>query len=382
MLMNRRQAAAMLGAAAAPSPFRHKDELPTPALIVELDPFEANLAKMSAHLKSAGRGFRPHGKTHKCPEVAKRCIAAGAAGACAAKLSEAEAFAEGGVRGILVTTAVVGEAKIRRAADLARRQPDTIFCVDDADNARQLSEAARGLKLNLAIDLWVGKRTGIAPGAPAAALAEALAKLPNVRFQGLQAYCGYASHVNGFERRKQSSQEAMALAVDTRRQIEARGIASPWLSGGSTGTYNIDSTIDGVSEIQPGSFLFMDIDYRKIGGESGDVYDDFRASLFVICTVVSRPQPRVAIVDGGYKAFATDRGYGPEARDRPDLAYRFAGDEHGAVEMSGNELKLGDRVEFFVPHCDPTVNLYDRMYAVRGGNVVAEWPITARGRSQ
>lgn len=372
-----------MGAAAAPPAFQRVEELPTPALIVDLEEFEANLVRMAGALKEAGRAFRPHAKTHKCPEIARRCIAAGAVGACAAKLSEAEALAEGGVGGLLITTAVVGEAKIRRAVALARRRPDTIFSVDDAENVRQLSAAAgRGTKLNVALDLYVGRRTGVAPGQPALELARTISQLPNLHLKGLQAYCGYAAHVEGFDKRRQTSVEAMQQAVETRRLLETNGIGCPWISGGSTGTYNIDSAIDGVTEIQPGSFLFMDIDYRRIGGRGGAVYDDFRPSLFVLCTVVSRPQPKVAIVDGGYKAFATDRGYGPEAWNRPDLRYRFAGDEHGAVEMSGDELKVGDRVQFFTPHCDPTVNLYDRMYAVRRGRVEAEWAITARGRSQ
>jgi D-serine deaminase-like pyridoxal phosphate-dependent protein len=347
-----------------------------------VEKLEANLQKMAGVLKAAGRGFRPHAKTHKTPEIAKLCIGAGAAGACAAKLSEAEALAAGGVKGLLVTTAVVGAAKLKRAAALARSNPDITYCVDDAENVRQLSAAVGAARIQVAIDLWVGRRTGIAPGAPAVALAEEIAKHKNLKLKGLQAYCGYAAHVNGFEKRKQVSEEAMALAVDTRRQLERKGIECGWVSGGSTGTYNIDSAVDGVTEIQPGSFLFMDIDYRRIGGKSGAVYEDFAPSLFVWTTVVSRPQPAVAIVDGGYKAFATDRGYGPEAWDRPDLSYSFAGDEHGSVKMSGSELKVGDRVKWLVPHCDPTVNLYDRMYVVRNGRVEGEWLIAARGKSQ
>jgi D-serine deaminase-like pyridoxal phosphate-dependent protein len=335
-------------------------------------------------VKASGRALRPHGKTHKSPAVAKRLIAAGAVGACAAKLSEAEALARGGVRGLLVTSAVVGKAKIGRAVALARRQPETIFSVDDAMNARELDEAARAarLRLNVALDLWVGRRTGVLPGAPAVALAEIIAQCGNLKLAGLQAYAGHSAHVTGWEARRKSSEESMAEAVATRRELEKKGIACGWMSGGSTGTYNIDSGIDGVTELQPGSFMFMDIDYRRIGGKSGAVYEDFAPSLFVVCTVISRPKPDLAIVDGGFKAFATDRGYGPEAWLRPDLSYRFAGDEHGSVTMKGNELKVGDRVDFLVPHCDPTVNLYDRMYALRGERVVEEWAVTARGRSQ
>jgi D-serine deaminase-like pyridoxal phosphate-dependent protein len=374
------------GAAAAVQAGRAvaKADLATPALVVDLDAFEANLQKMAAHVKAAGRGFRPHGKTHKSPTVAKRLAAAGAAGACAAKLGEAEAFAAGGVRGLLVTSAVVGKAKLERALALARRQPDTIFCVDDAANAAEWNAAAATTRqrIRVAIDLWVGRRTGILPGAPAVALAEKIAQSRHLELAGLQAYAGHSSHVTGWEARRKSSEEAMAEAVATRRALEKLGIEGPLLTGGSTGTYNIDTALDGMTELQPGSFLFMDIDYRKIGGRGGALYDDFAPSLFVVCTVISRPKPDLAIVDGGFKAFATDRGYGPEAWRRPDLTYRFAGDEHGAVTMKGDELKVGDRLDFLVPHCDPTVNLYDRMYALRGDRVVEEWAITARGRSQ
>lgn len=382
-----------LGAAAAPLVLpapagaagrltRH--DLPTPALIVELDALEHNIDKMARHLKAKGRSFRPHAKTHKCSEIARMLIRAGAEGACAAKLSEAEALSAGGVGGLLVTSAVIGKDKINRAADLCKRRPGTILCVDDAANARELdaAAAARKIRMNVAIDLWVGRRTGVLPGEPAVALAKEIARMPNLRLKGIQAYAGHASHTRGFEQRVAASREAMKDAVDTRKAIEAAGIPCGWLSGGSTGTWNIDPDIEGVTEHQPGSFLFMDIDYIRIGGQQGGEFDDFRTSLFVICTVISRPKPDLTIVDGGFKAFATDRGYGPEVRGRKDLTYRFAGDEHGSISSTGAGVKTGERLEFIVPHCDPTVNLYDRLYALRGDRVEAIWPIDARGKSQ
>ena len=370
--------------AAAPPKGLTRHDLPTPALIVELDTLEQNLDKMSKHLKSKNRAFRPHAKTHKCPEIAKLCIKAGAAGACAAKISEAEALIDGGVTGMLVTSAVIGAPKIRQAAALAKRRPETIFCVDQAQNASDLDEAARsaGVKLNLAIDLFVGRRTGILPGQPSVELARHIAGLKNARLQGIQAYSGYSAHIHGFENRKKTSSDAMAEAVATRRLIERDGIECNWLSGGSTGTWNIDPEIDGITEHQPGSFLFMDIDYRRIGAQGREEFDDFRQSLFVICTVISQAKPDMAVVDGGFKAFATDRGYGPELRGRPDVKYAFGGDEHGVLALNGMSAKVGDRLEFVVPHCDPTVNLYDRIYALRGDKVEAAWAISARGKSQ
>jgi D-serine deaminase-like pyridoxal phosphate-dependent protein len=361
-----------------------RHEIPTPALLVELDALEWNIGTMAAHLAARGRGFRPHGKTHKCPAIAKRLVAAGAAGICAAKLSEAEVFAAHGIRGLLVTTPVIGALKIAAALRLAALAPDTIFAVDDPQNARDLetAAAAAGRQLNLAVDLYFG-RTGIAPGEPAATLARLIASLPHLRFAGLQAYDGTASHTRGFDARKARTHETMTRAVETRLLIEESGIACPMVSGGSTGTYNFDSDIVGVTELQPGSFLFMDVDYGRIGGPDGAAYSPFKRALTVVTTVVSR-QRTTAIVDGGYKAFATDRPFPPEPIDLGGVTYEWAGDEHGRLDLThaARDVQVGDRVEFVVSHCDPTVNLYDSFYAMRGDRVEDVWPIAARGKSQ
>jgi D-serine deaminase-like pyridoxal phosphate-dependent protein len=362
------------------------DDLPTPVLLVDLDALDANIAKMAAHCKARNRALRPHGKTHKCPEIALRLMAAGAVGACAAKLSEAEAFARGGVRGLLITTAVVGPHKIERAIRLAKQKPDTMFCVDNAQNVADLDDAAKaaGLRLNLAIDLFVSGRTGIAPGQPAVNLAQAIVQRKHVRFAGLQAYAGHASHKSGFEPRVEVSRAAMAPAVETRLLLGKSGIECPLLTGGSTGTYNIDSEIDGITELQPGSFVFMDIDYNRIGGQDGPMYRDFKNSLTVLTTVVSKPSDTEAVVDGGLKAFSTDKPFPPEAKGVEGLAFSWGGDEHGKLNLAkaSKTLSVGDRVEFVVPHCDPTVNLYDRIYGVRGQQVELSWRIAARGMSQ
>jgi D-serine deaminase-like pyridoxal phosphate-dependent protein len=362
------------------------DDLPTPALVLDMDAFEHNVQKMAAHCKAARRSLRPHGKTHKCPEIAKALLRAGATGACAAKLSEAEVFAANGVSGLLVTTAVVGKHKIERAIALASRRNDTMYCVDNAQNIHDLNDAAAAakIKLNLAIDLFVGGRTGVTCGDPAVALARQIDTLPNVNLAGLQAYAGQASHTSGFEKRRQTSMDAMSPAVETRRAIEKAGLACPLLTGGSTGTYNIDSEIDGITELQPGSFVFMDIDYNRIGGRSGAVYDDFRNSLTVLTTVVSKPTDKQAVVDGGLKAFSTDKPFTPAARGIEGLTFAWGGDEHGRLDVSkaSRDLNVGDRLEFIIPHCDPSVNLYDRMFCVRSGKVENVWRIAARGMSQ
>lgn len=368
-----------------------RDDIPTPALLLDLDAFEGNISKMAAFLKDRRRGFRPHGKTHKCPEIARALLRAGAMGSCAAKLSEAEVFAANRIGGLLVTTAVIGRSKIQRAVALAAKRRDTIFSVDDPQNVRDLNDAAAAsgarppLRLNLAIDLLIGGRTGIETGSPAVELATLIASLPHVELAGLQAYDGGASHTVGFAERKARSLETMGRAIETRALIERRGIDCPMVSGGSTGTYNIDSEIEGVTELQPGSFMFMDLDYNRIGGNDGPVYQDFRNALTVMTTVVSRP-PGAAIVDGGYKAFSTDRPFRPKAKD-PALdavPFSWGGDEHGRLDLSNaqREVKLGDRLEFIIPHCDPSVNLYDSIHVLRGDRVDAVWPIAARGMSQ
>lgn len=374
------------------TPPRTLDELPTPALVLDLDLFETNVTRMAAAVAKAGLALRPHGKCHKCPEIARRLVAAGAVGTCAAKLSEAEVFADAGLGGLLVTTAVIGTRKIARAVRLGARRPDTIFVADAAQNVRDLNDAARAasaanqppLVLNVAVDLLYG-RTGIEHGAPAVALAQLIDTLPHVRFAGLQAYDGGAAHVVGFEARRVRSTGSMEQAVATRRAIERAGIACPLVTGGSTGTYAIDARVDGVTELQPGSYLFMDLDYSRIGGPDGDVYRDFESALTVLTTVVSQ-RPGTAIVDGGLKAFATDRTFGPRPVEAAlaDVPFTWGGDEHGRLDLTkaSREVRLGDRLSFLVPHCDPTVNLYDRLYAVRGERVEGVWPIAARGMSQ
>ena len=362
---------------------QHRRDIPTPALLLDLDAFEHNIQKMAAHLAARHKGFRPHAKTHKCPEIARRLMAAGAIGVCAARLSEAEVFAEHGIRGLLITTAVIGPDKVARAIALARKAPDTMFVVDDEQNVREINDAAAGgTPIKLLIDLYFG-RTGIEPGEPAAVLARVIDALPHVTLEGLQSYDGQAAHTAPFAARGERTNGNMAKAVETRAMIERAGIRCPIVTGGSTGTYRFDSENPGMTELQPGSFIFMDLEYESIGGPDGDRYRDFKNALTVITTVISTP-PGFAIVDGGYKAFSTDRPFTPKPVDLPGVEYGWAGDEHGRLTLALAQaaIKVGDRIEFIPPHCDPTVNLYDHIYALRGDAVEAVWPIAARGKSQ
>jgi 3-hydroxy-D-aspartate aldolase len=360
-----------------------RGDIPTPALLLDLDAFEDNIRKMAAHLKARQKGFRPHAKTHKCPAIARRLIDAGAVGVCAARLSEAEVFADHGIPGLLITTAVIGTEKIARVVALARRAPDTMFVADDEDNVRAINDAAAGGEpIKLLIDLYFG-RTGIEPGPPAVRLAQLIDSLPNVVLEGLQSYDGQAAHTAPFTARGDRTNGTMAKAVETKAMIEAAGIRCPMVTGGSTGTYRFDSDNPGMTELQPGSFIFMDLEYETIGGPDGDRYCDFKHALTVATTVISTP-PGFAVVDGGYKAFSTDRPFTPRPVDLPGIEYGWAGDEHGRLHLAGTpaRLKVGDRIEFIPPHCDPTVNLYDRIHALRGDRVEAVWPIAARGKSQ
>jgi D-serine deaminase-like pyridoxal phosphate-dependent protein len=231
------------------------------------------------------------------------------------------------------------------------------------------------------VDVDVGdRRTGALPGKPALELAQQLARSKQLRVRGVQAYAGHASHAVGFEKREKVSRKAMGMAVETRDLLAKSGLDARIVSGGSTGTYNIDSTIPGVTELQVGSYIFMDVDYRRIGGKSGDVYTDFLPSLTVLSTVVSATHPELVTIDAGTKAFATDVPYKPEATTWKGLTYGRMGDEFGQLAaQAGAKLPgIGERLEFIVPHCDPTVNLYDRIYAMRGDRVEGVWAILGR----
>lgn len=358
-------------------------DLPTPALVLDLDAFEANVARLSRHARDSRIALRPHAKTHKCVEIARRQLAAGALGVCVATIREAEAMAAAGIGGLLITSEMVGPDKIRRLLRVTARQPDTMSVVDHAAHADQLSEAAAAarLRLNILLDVDPGsRRTGVQPGEPAMKLARHVARLPHLQLRGIHCYSGASAHVTGFEARRAHSEKAMAPAIATWHELRREGLPLEILSGGSTGTYNIDPAFGAMTELQAGSYVFMDVDYRRIGGRTGALYDDFGAALTVIATVISKPEPQRATIDAGLKAFATDKRFGPELRSPAGVAFSWGGDEHGILDLknAARDLAVGERLEFIVPHCDPTVNLYDRLFCRRGERIEAVWPI-ARG---
>ena len=363
-----------------------RDEIPTPALLLDLDRFERNLERMAQHARQVGKNLRPHAKTHRCPEIARRQVAAGALGVACAKLGEAEVMAKAGVRGLLITTQVVSPGSVARLMALVAVAPDTMIVADHPDVVAALGSAAAaaGVVVNVLVDVDVGtRRTGVAPGEPSLALARAVAGHRALRLRGLQGYAGHCAHVIGWSARREASHKAMAPLMETRRLLEGAGLPVEIVAGASTGTHDIDSELPGLTELQSGSYCVMDLEYRRIGGRGGDSLTDFEMALTVLATVVSVPTADRAIVDAGLKAFSTDKPFPPEAVERPGLAFEFAGDEHGRLVVAdpARRPRLGERIEFFPPHCDPTFNLYDRIYGMRRARVEAVWPIEARGRS-
>jgi D-serine deaminase-like pyridoxal phosphate-dependent protein len=361
-----------------------KSDIPTPALLVDLDQLDANIAKLAEHCRTTGCAARPHAKTHKCPEIARRQVAAGARGIACATVPEAEAMVAAGLPGVLLTSPIVDTGKVARMIGLIKRDNGVMLAVGHPREANLVAEAAEAHSViaNVLVDLDVGdQRFGILPGKPALELAQLLSRSKWVRVRGVQAYSGKSTHVIGFDERKKASQAAMAKAVETRELLARDGFDTAILSGGSTGTYNIDTDLPGGIELQSGSYVFMDNGYRDIGSRGGNpVYADFPPSLTVLATVVSATHADRVSVDAGLKAFATDSGGTPRAKAWDGLEYKFFGDEFGLLtaKPGANLPKIGDRLEFYVTHCDPTVNLYDRMYAVRGDRVEAIWPIVAR----
>jgi D-serine deaminase-like pyridoxal phosphate-dependent protein len=329
--------------------------------------------------------YRPHGKAHKSPLVGGIQLKAGAIGLCAGKLGEAEVFVEGGINDVLITTEVVGPRKIERLMRLAKMSPVMKVVVDNEQNITDLADAAAkaGVRLTALVDVNVGQdRTGIDTADDAATLAQAITRARSLRFGGIQAYGGHNMHIVGFENRKRASLLALERALAARYAIEKAGLPVEILSVGGTGTYNIDTNVPGVTEIQPGSYIFMDIQYRGIGSDASDTFSDFGNSLSVMTTVISRPSKGRAITDGGNKALSSDAGLAMP-KDARGIQFQPGGDEHGIllIKDPSRDFKVGDQVEFIPSHCDTTVNLHNVFYAVRKGNVDAVWPIVARGRT-
>jgi 3-hydroxy-D-aspartate aldolase len=354
-------------------------EVDTPALILELDAFETNLQRLAQAVAGRVR-VRAHAKTHKCPDIGRRQVAAGAVGVCCQKVSEAEAMVEGGIGDVLVSNEIVGARKLERLAALARRARVGV-CVDNAANVRDLQAAAQkaGAAIETYIELEVGMhRCGVEPGEPALALAKAIAASPNLNFAGLQAYQGRAQHLRASDERRAAIAAAAAAVRATRSLLEKSGIPCPTVTGAGSGTFMFEVAQGAWDEIQPGSYVFMDQDYAR--NEWAPPQPRFEHALFVLATVMSRPGAALAVVDAGLKASSVDSGM-PGVWQRTGLSYTRASDEHGWVDIAPGAPApaLGDKLLLVPGHCDPTVNLYDWYVCVRRGVVEALWSISARG---
>jgi len=363
-----------------------KWDLDTPALCVDLDAMERNIASMQTRLRALNVASRPHAKTHKCPAIAKRQLESGSIGICAAKLSEAEVFSANGIGPILMTTSNVSSAKIRRAMALRKANPQFVQAVDFVPNARDLNDAAReaGIVADVVVDVAIGTRSGVPAGDQAIALAQLIDKLPHLKLRGLISYDGSAQHIKGFKARLEQTLNRFAPSLETFERFKRSGLSTEIFSGGGTGTYNILPRARGVTDVQVGSYVFMDCQYLEIGGEANDeVYNDFVPSLTVVTTVLNTYFPKSITTDAGAKALTLNRP-GPWVIGERDFTYNAGSDEFGVIryETAQRSYAVGDRLELIVPHCDPVVNEYDQLYAIRKDQVEAVWPISARGRSQ
>jgi D-serine deaminase-like pyridoxal phosphate-dependent protein len=363
-----------------------KWEIDTPALCVDLDALEYNLAAMQSAVARNGIATRPHAKTHKCPEIARLQLRSGAIGICTAKVGEAEVMLEHGIERVLMTTANVTPFKIARAMQLTRRYPDFTQATDSPENARALSEAAgaAGVVADVVIDVDPGMhRTGVAPGAPGLALAQRVDRLPGRRRRGVLCYDGGSQHIKGFGARRARTLERVAPAAPTRTLMARAGLSTEIFSGGGTGTYNIDHETPGLTDVQVGSYIFMDAQYLEIGGATNaEVYSDFRPSLTILTTVLNSQYAGQATTDAGAKACTINQPW-PIVKGETGMIYRAGSDEFGTLryEDASRTYRVGDKLELIVSHCDPVVNLYDDMYAVREDRVEAVWRIAARGKS-
>jgi 3-hydroxy-D-aspartate aldolase len=363
-----------------------KQELDTPALCVDLDVLDANIATAQARLTRHGLAARPHAKTHKCSAIAQLQLAAGAVGICTAKVSEAEALFADGVEELCMTTASVSRGKIIRAMQLATRNPRFIQAVDYAPNARDLSDAAQeaGITADVVIDVAVGTRSGVPPGDEAVDLAKLVDRLPHLRLRGLLSYDGATQHITGFAARKDRALENLEPNVKVYEAMKAAGLNTEIFSGGGTGTYSVQHLTPGFTDVQIGSYIFMDMQYLSIGSEDGDaVYTDFAPSLTVLTTILNDRHAGKLTTDAGAKALTINTPHAGVIGE-PGMDYDAGSDEFGVITFTdaARTYRIGDRLELIVPHCDPVVNLYDHIYGIRNDRVEVVWPITARGKSQ
>ncbi|MCH7641907.1 MAG: DSD1 family PLP-dependent enzyme [Chloroflexi bacterium] len=359
-----------------PLPGAPIDEIDTPAIIVDLDVAEANIARLQDFGDANGTSIRPHSKTHKSPVFARKQIEAGAIGVCCAKVGEAEAMVAGGVKDILIPNQVIGATKIARLVALAS-EANIVVAADDPDNVRQLSAvaSAAGKVVGVIVEVNVGMdRCGTEPGEDTTALARVIADSPGLRFDGVMGYEGHTVAVRDESERRANAEIAMAKLIGAADNIEAAGLPVKVISAAGTGTYNITGKMDRITDLQCGSYIFMDGDYLE-------VFDDFSPALTVLATVISRPTSDRAVLDTGMKAMSIDRGL-PIVVGAPGAEFTKISEEHGVMSVEGEaqRLKVGDKVHLRPMHGDTTINLHSHYFGVRNGRLDSVIEIAGRGR--
>lgn len=347
--------------------------LETPQLLIELDIVDKNLNRMFAAARARGVAVRVHFKSLKCAGLARYIAKAGADGFLCAKLNEAEVLADAGFPDTLIANEIIGSVKLRRLAELARRTKVSV-CVDQSENVTEMSQiaSAAGVTIGVLVEVDIGMgRCGVEPGEPALALARQIAKSPGLRFVGLQGYDGHLQMVPDPEERRAKCLESLGKLVGTRRLIEQAGIPVSVVTGAGTGTWEFVASYEGMTEIQPGSFVLMDCAYHSVRPEFG-------CALSIRSTVISR-RPGWYVLDAGSKAISKDFGM-PAIKGRPNDHVLKLSEEHTKVEVQNGNIAVGDQVEVLPAHCCATMNLHRNCVAVRGGRIEALWPIEASGR--
>ena len=357
-----------------------KYELDTPSLLIDLDLLEGNISTMADYYKGVDVGLRPHVKPHKCPIIAHKQLEAGAVGVTCQKLGEAEVMANAGIRNILIANQIANKQKLNRLMGLARHS-DVIVGVDNLGNAKQISGAAseKGIKINVLMEI-AGGRCGVEAGKPAVALAREVDKLKGLRFRGIWFHKGLGSYKK-WEERREAHLELLRPVMESKKMIEDAGIGVEIVSTGSTSTYNISPEIPGVTEVQPGKYVFMDRDYKSLEG-----VEPFNYALTILATVISRPSRDRAIIDVGLKSRGSNYGAMilPLVKEMEGVEVTRFSAEHGhlKLESPSGELKVGDKLELIPSNCGTTANLYDEYIGLRDGRVEVIWPILARGKAQ
>jgi 3-hydroxy-D-aspartate aldolase len=363
-----------------------ESEIQTPCLVLDLDALERNIKKMGDYAASHGMRHRVHGKMHKSVDVALlQEKLGGSVGVCCQKVSEAEVFARGGIKDVLVSNQVRHPAKIDRLARLPKLGARAICCVDMLDNVADLSEAAQrhGTEIECLVEIDCGAgRCGVTTTPEVVELAKAIDAAPGLKFAGIQAYQGAMQHLDSYEERKGKTQIAIDMVQDAVDTLKAEGLECDIVGGGGTGSYYFESNSNVYNELQCGSYAFMDADYGRILDKDGNRIDqgEWENALFILTSVMSHAKADKAIVDAGLKAQSVDSGL-PTIFGRDDVEYVKCSDEHGVVADPKGVLKVNDKLKLVPGHCDPTCNVHDWYVGVRNGKVETLWPVSARGKA-